>query len=279
VTRIRLSEDWADDGWTRVPRSVARDSRLSWKARGLVLFLASHKPGFELNHEFLINAAKDGETSLESGLAELREAGYLEVVRERNDAGHLGDSLYVLHRAPCSGVSPEQVGSCSGVSQDQENPRRGKSGTKGDQPKERAPEQETTTAPEGASTVTDLPAALETQGPRDANEEGLTVNQRATRLAQDHYDALGRMGNVPAWVKIIRKALEHGFTPDQTRQALDWIGEHNWTLTEERLANTLKGGPRKPTSTPPQTGPPRSSHAGTRPAGAQSPRRSAVQGV
>jgi hypothetical protein len=101
----------------------------------------------------------------------------------------------------------------------------------------------------------------EDAGQRDANADGLSVNQRATRLAQDHYDRLGRMGNVPAWTKIVRKALEHGYNPDTTRAALDHIADHNWTLTEERLANTLRGGPRKPTSSPARPAQP----TGTRP--------------
>lgn len=79
-----------------------------------------------------------------------------------------------------------------------------------------------------------------------AGANGLTINQVATRLAQAHYERLGGMGRVPAFMAIIRKALLREFTPDQITGALSYIAENNWTLTEERLANTLRGGPRLP---------------------------------
>jgi hypothetical protein len=126
---IKLSPDWGADGWVMVPRNILRDRRLSWKAFGLVAFLASHDAEFKINHEFLIQAAADGETSLESGLRELREFGYLRVERQRNERGQLGDSEYVLERFPSTGETPEQA-PYTGVSQDQENPDAGKSRTK-----------------------------------------------------------------------------------------------------------------------------------------------------
>jgi hypothetical protein len=89
----------------------------------------------------------------------------------------------------------------------------------------------------------------ETPGPEP------TLNQRAVILAQRHYERLGKMGNVPAMMKIVRKALEHDHTDDRVDRALAWIADRRWTLTEERLANALRGGPRpagntKPTTTP-----------------------------
>jgi hypothetical protein len=80
-----------------------------------------------------------------------------------------------------------------------------------------------------------------------------TLNQRAVRLAQAHYERLGKMGNVPAWVKIIRKALEHDYQDQQVDRVLAWIADRNWSLTEERLANALRGGPRPAGNTAPPT--------------------------
>jgi hypothetical protein len=80
-----------------------------------------------------------------------------------------------------------------------------------------------------------------------AGANGLTINQVATRLAQAHYERLGKMGNVPAMMKIIRKAVERDFTPEQITAALEYLAENRWTLTEEKLANALRGGPQRPT--------------------------------
>jgi hypothetical protein len=77
-----------------------------------------------------------------------------------------------------------------------------------------------------------------------------TLNQRAVILAQGHYERLGKMGNVPAWVKIIRKALEHNYQDAQVDIALQGIADRNLPLTEERLAITLRGGPRPASQLP-----------------------------
>jgi hypothetical protein len=78
-----------------------------------------------------------------------------------------------------------------------------------------------------------------------------TANQRANALAAHHYERLDKMGNVPAFMKIIVKAVNAGYDDDRIRAALDYIAENHWTLTAERLRNTLEGGARLPTRAAP----------------------------
>jgi hypothetical protein len=73
-----------------------------------------------------------------------------------------------------------------------------------------------------------------------------TINQRANALAGRHYERLGKMGNVPAFAKIAKQALVHDWPDDAVDKAMAYIAENNWTLTAERLANTLRGGPKPP---------------------------------
>jgi hypothetical protein len=94
---IELESGWDDDGWTRVPTNITRDTALSWKAKGLVAFLAGHTRGFRITREFIIGASSDGETSVRSGLKELRDAGYLTYRRGQGNNG-----AYVLRRFPTS---------------------------------------------------------------------------------------------------------------------------------------------------------------------------------
>lgn len=114
-------------------------------------------------------------------------------------------------------------------------------------------------------------------GSRPWGDPGLSVNQVATMLAQDHYDRLGRMGNVAAFVKIMRAGLRAGYTPAMINSAAGYIAAQNWTLTEERLANTLRGGPRR--QAPPPPAPPRHTPRVTRPADAAPPSPPTWQGV
>lgn len=85
----------------------------------------------------------------------------------------------------------------------------------------------------------------------DAEPKPPTVNQRANALAGRHYERLGKMGNVPAFAKIIKQALEHDWSDQAVDEALVWLADRRWTLTAERLANTLRGGPRPAGATAP----------------------------
>lgn len=74
-----------------------------------------------------------------------------------------------------------------------------------------------------------------------------TINQRANVLAGRQYERLGKMGNVPAFAKIAKQALDAGWADAAVDAAMAYIAENQWTLTAERLANTLKGGPKPAT--------------------------------
>src|ERR1044072_4391090 len=143
MTGVRLSDDWNDPGWVSVPRSITRDERLSMKPLGIVTYLASHRPGFLLTREFIIGSHTDGKASIEAGLRELRELGYLTVEQARGEGGRLGEgSDYVLHRVPANEsttgsttVTPETgtTVTVTPISRTTENPDAGKSATKRDQ--------------------------------------------------------------------------------------------------------------------------------------------------
>lgn len=82
--------------YTTVPNAWARDTRISRKARGLLLELLSHRPGWRVTLESLIEGGPEGKDSLRSGIAELEEAGYLRRTRERDKEGKLGGALWTL---------------------------------------------------------------------------------------------------------------------------------------------------------------------------------------
>lgn len=236
MSGVRFADGFFDDAWTQVPRGMLRDPALSWKAKGLVAWLCSHGEGFKFTRSYIVTASVDGKDAVETGLRELREAGYLTVEQARDDAGRLAEgSDYVLHRT------------VTRISRTTDNPESGESAPKKDQVKERAVKD---SAPDGARPASASPSGPSLHGVSPVDVAPLTLNQRATRLAQNHYERLGKMGNVPAIMKIIRKALEHEYTDAQVDAACAHVAEHRWTLTEERLANTLRGGPKLPSGPP-----------------------------
>lgn len=67
--------------------AVAQDEDLSWKGVGLLTYLVTRPDGWEFYKADLIARHSDGKTAVESGLRELREAGYLEMEQTRTRGG------------------------------------------------------------------------------------------------------------------------------------------------------------------------------------------------
>lgn len=81
--------------FTQVRNEWARDGRVSYKARGLLVYLHSHQDGYELSLAQIVRDTTDGKDSVRTGLVELESAGYLTRLRER-DGGRWGEVDYVL---------------------------------------------------------------------------------------------------------------------------------------------------------------------------------------
>ena len=74
--------------FTVVPNSVIRDERLSYKARGIFLYLASLPDQWEISLRDIKNhSKKDGAVSVRTGVKELEDYGYLCYERRRGTSG------------------------------------------------------------------------------------------------------------------------------------------------------------------------------------------------
>ncbi len=76
-----------DLGWTSVHNNTARDARLSFRARGVLLHLLSNADGFRMTAADLVEAGREGRDAIRAALAELRQAGYLVVIRTQDAKG------------------------------------------------------------------------------------------------------------------------------------------------------------------------------------------------
>ncbi len=84
--RLIRGKLWFDDGFTMVPNTWLRDKRLSYGARGLLSFLASHESSFEITMRGLSAASIQGLDAVRSLVGELERMGYLKryQLREKN---------------------------------------------------------------------------------------------------------------------------------------------------------------------------------------------------
>jgi len=78
-----------EDHYTQLPNAWLRDTRLSYKARGLLAELMTHRPGWQVSRERLAQLGPDGDSAIRSAIAELEANGYLERRRGRRSDGTL----------------------------------------------------------------------------------------------------------------------------------------------------------------------------------------------
>lgn len=81
--------------FTMIRNDVARDHRLSYKARGLLLAMLSYPDNWRFNISTLAGSSPDGRHAITTGLSELVDAGYLQRRRRRNSDGTFATELVV----------------------------------------------------------------------------------------------------------------------------------------------------------------------------------------
>jgi hypothetical protein len=81
---------------------IDNDNNLSWKAKGILLYLLSKPDDWQIIEKDIVNHAKDSRDSVRSGLAELIKAGYIvrSGDRNRNSKGQLADYDYDVYEVP-----------------------------------------------------------------------------------------------------------------------------------------------------------------------------------
>ena len=79
-----------DDHFTQIPNTWLRDPRLSFKARGLLCYIMSHKEGWSISVTWLAANNIEGKEALRSAIAELELHGYLSREQE-NTGGRFGE--------------------------------------------------------------------------------------------------------------------------------------------------------------------------------------------
>lgn len=75
--------------FTTVSNDYLRDENLSWKAKGLITYIMSLPPDWDLNISDLKKRSKDGRDSTSTGIQELIENGYCTRVLKRDEKGRV----------------------------------------------------------------------------------------------------------------------------------------------------------------------------------------------
>lgn len=95
-----------DAGYYVLDNRIVEDRRLSWDARGLLIFLLAKPDHWTVSIEHLRAQTRDarkatGRDGIYAILAELRDAGYLTAEQSREAGGAFGQTNYVVSEVPC----------------------------------------------------------------------------------------------------------------------------------------------------------------------------------
>lgn len=97
-----------------VHKNFIHDNKISWKAKGILLYLLSRPDDWQVYETELVKHTSDGLSSLKSGIKELEEVGYIQRARKRDEKGRLKEYEYSVFEHPThiriSNVGKSNVG-------------------------------------------------------------------------------------------------------------------------------------------------------------------------
>jgi hypothetical protein len=185
-----------EEKYTQVPNGWLRDKRLSRRARGLLAELLSHRPGWRVTVESLVNSGPEGRDAIRTALHELQEHGYLTVVVRQSAGGKLDGHDYVLTDPATALLETRSTG----------NPQHGKSAAKNTSSKEHDSEGVTNVTQATSSTL------------------GAEHSQRLCELLAQLVRENGSKATVTKdWLDAARRTIDiDKRTPEQLERMIRW---------------------------------------------------------
>lgn len=89
-----------DHPYVVIDRRALADARLSWRARGLLVYCLTLPADSVVRVRDLIEASPDGSQSVQTGLHELAEFHYAELRTMRNARGHVIGKQWDIYESP-----------------------------------------------------------------------------------------------------------------------------------------------------------------------------------
>jgi len=99
-----------ENPFVQIDKGIINNDKISWKAKGLMLYLLGQKEGWMFFTSEIIKHSKDGRDSTEAGLAELEKNGYLVRTRTRNEKGMFESCEWNIYEIPLEIGDPSTNG-------------------------------------------------------------------------------------------------------------------------------------------------------------------------
>lgn len=86
--------------YVQMDKSIVEDTRLSWKAKGMMAYLLSRPESWTVVSEDITKRSTDGKESVLAGMNELREFGYAHLKFERDEKGMMTGKFWAVFETP-----------------------------------------------------------------------------------------------------------------------------------------------------------------------------------
>ena len=231
---------FAADQFTTLSNTIARDGRLSYRAKGLFLFLASQREGRDMPFAQIMAHGTEGRDAVRKTLNELEKFGYLAREKGRDAAGRLGPAVYLLTDLPDLDLDDRALGTDDfrALNTGQENA--------GLPSPENRPGEKTIRI---EKTKKGSAGAEPTTSRATASKSDLhSLQQRANLVARGFCDRYP-LSNFHGVRGVVDKALRAGIPEDRLVGALAALGDAGTPVTVGSLQFELKGrswGPQGP---------------------------------
>lgn len=243
-----------------ISNSLARDARMSYRARGLLIAMLSRPDGWQMDSRTLAAEAPEGRDAVRTALREIEDAGYMVRRTSRNPDGTFTHEVEVFDEPVPDDPAPENPTPDNPAP----NPQAAK---KKNSPKDRYEETEVlrtsaATCGDGGQGELDLDlveAEVEDPGYApsvrarvaalpDATVEVVveTLNQQTNRVAKTYTNHVP-MSRFVAVAGIVRQALKI-YDESLVVDALDRLGAEGRPLTVDTLRIEIEGLPPRKTA-------------------------------
>jgi hypothetical protein len=95
--------------YVMINKTLLENPALSFKAKGIMAYLMSRPDGWEVSVADLINRSIDGKESVRTGLKELRDAGHMRHIPDRNRGKITGWHIEVYELPICGPCDPHPI--------------------------------------------------------------------------------------------------------------------------------------------------------------------------
>lgn len=116
-----------ENPYAQIDKRCIEDSRLSWRARGILAYLLSKPENWTVNVKDIEQRGKEGRDAVQAALKELEKAGYASYGATRGENGKITGSAWTITEEPRNGFSVDRKDTDSLKNRLSEKPIVGKS--------------------------------------------------------------------------------------------------------------------------------------------------------